>query len=372
MITVKEVKNRCDLKHFIRFPKQLYQNNPFFVPSLEREDWHTLTQHPARTFCDIRLWLAYKDGQLAGRIAGIINRRCNELKGQSRIRFGWFDVIDDFEVAQMLFKEVETWGRSQQLTEVSGPSRFSNMDKQGMLVWGFEHDVQPIFTEYNAPYYVDFVEKMGYVKEVDYLQYKIKVNKVPERVQQLSNAIMQRNKVKIKEFKNKRELAGYFRNFFEALNESYRNIYNFIPLTSPEIEYLIKGNLSLVRKELICVLMDECDRIIGFSLSIPSLSRAFQKAGGKLFPFGWYSVLKAFRHSKLLNLVLTGVLPEWRTKGIHALYHNKLNEIYLQQGFKYAISNPQLEENVATRVWQKYDSELIFRRRCFCKKLAEM
>jgi hypothetical protein len=188
-------------------------------------------------------------------------------------------------------------------------------------------------------------------------------------VQRLSNVILQRNKIKIKEFKNKKELAGCFRDFFEALNESYRDIYNFIPLTSPEIEYLVKGNLSLVRKELICVLVDEHDHIVGFSLSVPSLSWAFQKTDGKLFPFGWYSVLKAFRRSRLLNLVLTGVLPEWCTKGIHAIYHDKLNEIYLQQGFKYAISNPQLEGNIATRVWQKYESELIFRRRCFYKQL---
>ena len=371
MIIIKEVKNRQDLKHFIRFPKQLYRNNSFFVPSLESEDERTLTQHPALNFCDVRLWLAYKDGQLAGRIAGIINHRCNELKGQQRIRFGWFDVIDDFEVAQALFHEVEAWGRAQNLSEISGPSRFSNMEKLGMLVWGFENEIQPIFTEYNAPYYVDFVEKMGYVKEVDYMQYKIKVNEVPERVRQLSDAIMQRNNIKIKEFKNKKELLCYFRDFFEALNESYRDIYNFIPLTPLEIDYLIKSNLKFIRKELICVLVDSRDHIVGFSLSLPSLSRAFQKADGKLFPFGWYPILKAFRHNKLLNLVLTGVLPEWRAKGIHALYHSKLNEIYLQQGFQYAISNPQLEENVAVRVWQKYESELLFRRRCFWKQLND-
>jgi hypothetical protein len=372
MICIREVKTQHDLKAFVRFPVELYGNHPNFVPSPEEEDLQTLKAHPAKSFCSLKMWLAYKDNQLAGRIAGIVNHQSNRLKDQKRIRFGWFDVIDDYNVAKALFITVEQWGIEMGMKHICGPSRFSNMEKQGMLVWGFDNGIQSIFTDYNAPYYADFVERLSFVKEVDYLQYKIMVNDVPERIRMLSEKIMQRYEIKIKEFVNEKEMLACFRQFFHALNLSYQDVYNFIPLTEKEITCLIKYHFRLIRKEFVCMIVDKDNQIAGFSLSIPSLSETFQKIRGKLFPLGWYQLRKECKHpqSECVHLVLTGVTPQWQSKGIHALYHVHLNRIYAKYGFRYAVSNPQLEDNSAVRIWQKYESELLFRRRCYVKSLT--
>jgi len=368
MISIKEVTSNQELKQFIRFPKKLYKNCPYYIPSLEREEIQVLTAHPALTFCNARLWMAYKDGKIAGRIGGVINRRYNELKDKKRIRFGWFDVENDIEVAQALFTTVENWGRDENMLEIGGPSRYSNMEKQGMLVEGFDV-LATISSDYNYPYYPLLMNDLGYEKEEDYLQMKIEISEINEKIKRLSLQLSERYRVKIKRFNHRKELFENARQFFEALNESFVNVYNFIPLTGSEIEYLVKHNFSMVEKDLIMMLADENDQIVGFSLIVPSLSKAFRKANGKLFPFGWYHILRALKKNDTVDLYLTGVLPQWANRGIHALYHYQLHQNCIDNGFQYAFTTQQLESNHHYRIWERYGGKVVCKRRCYVKNL---
>jgi hypothetical protein len=368
MITIQEVKTKNELKQFIRYPRQLYKNCPYFVPEMESEEYKMLTAHPALSFCTLRLWIAYKDGKIAGRIGGIINHKHNELKNKKRIRFAWFDVDNDVEIAKALFETVENWGRDENLLEISGPSRYSNMEKQGMLVEGFDA-LMPITSDYNYPYYPLLMDELGYEKEEDYLQMKVEVQEISERMKNLSHQLAERYGIKNKVFKNKQELLEYGKRIFEALNESFADIYNFIPLTDAEIEDVIKNNFSFADKDLVGILVDKNDQLVGFSFSIPSLSKAFRKAKGKLFPFGWYHVLKALKKSDSVNLIIQGVLPEWINSGIHALYHYQQHQTYIDKGYKYAITNQQLERNHHSRIWERYGGKFFARRRCYVKQL---
>lgn len=368
MIEIKEVKTKKDLKKFISYPKQLYKDCPYYVPSLESDDLNTLTSHPAKEFCDIKLWLAFKDGKIAGRIAGIINNKYNELKNSKRIRFGWFDVENDVSTAEMLLKKVENWGLEKGLNQISGPSRFSNMEKQGMLIEGF-NKTPTISAEYNYSYYPEFLDQLGFEKEVDYVQYLLQVTEIPEKIKRISESVLKRYNIKVKEFKDKKELLDYAKDFFLTLNESFEGIYNFLPLTDAEIDYMIKNNFTMADKDLICVLTDENDKIIGFGFNITSLNKAFQKAKGKLFPFGWYHIKKALKKNDSVDLYLNGVVPEWLNKGLSAAYHYQQHKIFLEKGFKYAVTTQQLEDNIASRIWEKYDSEVFMRRRCYVKNL---
>lgn len=335
---------------------------------MDKDEERQLTKHPALAFCDLRLWTAERDGEMIGRIAGIVNHRCNEIKGQKRIRFAWFDTVEDPEVARKLFETVEEWGRSLGLTEICGPSRFSNMEKQAMLVEGFDH-ITTLGADYNYPYYPKFMDDFGFEKEVDYLQYKVKVTPVSERISRLADIVAQKNNVRLRKINNKEQIrqAGY--EFLEVLNNSYQNIFNFIPLTHEEMTWIIDENLSVGFPDLMSFLEDEKGRLVGIAMSIPSLNRAFQKANGKMWPFGAFHLLHALHHSKNVDLLLTGVLPEYAHTGIHAIYHKQLHEAFLRHGFEYAYTSQQLENNIAARIWGKYDSEVIARRRCYRKEL---
>ncbi len=366
-IEIKNVVTNKDLYSFIRFPRKLYKNCPYYVPSLENDDWKTLTQHPAHSFCDIRMWLAIKNNKVVGRIAGIVNHKYNDIYKKKRIRFAWFDAIDNEEVFRLLFQTVEEWGK-EIATEISGPSRFSNMEKQGLLIEGFDK-TPPIAAEYNFPYYSKHIEALGYKKEVDYLQYRIKIKEIPEKIKKINTYVSNRYTIKIKQFKNKKEMKHYAKIMFEALNKSYEGIYNFIPLTDDEINFIVDNNFNFINKELISILVDKNDKTIGFSLCMPSLSRAFQKAKGKIFPLGWYYILKGMKKNKIVDLYLTGVIPSWSGRGIHSLYHSYLNEIFIKKGFVYSDTTQQLENNPAHKIWNKYESEIRFKRRCYVKPL---
>ena len=369
MISIQEVKTKKELKQFIRYPRQLYKNCPYFVPSLDGDEYKTLTEHPALSFCSLRLWIAYKEGKIAGRIGGIINHRYNELKNKKRIRFGWLDVDNDIEIAKALLETVENWGKEENLLEISGPSRYSNMEKQGMLVEGFDV-LTTISSDYNYPYYPLFMDELGYEKEEDYLQSRTEIKEIPERIKTISNQLSERYGIQVKKFQNKKELFDYAKRFFEALNDSFVNVYNFIPLTGAEIDALVKNNFSFADKDLVGILVDENDRVVGFSFSVPSLSKAFRKANGKLFPLGWYPVWRALKKNDTVELVLTGVLPQWTNRGIHALYHYQLHQTCIDKGFKYAITGQQLERNHNYRIWERYGGTVFARRRCYVKTLA--
>lgn len=371
IIEIKEVKSNEDLKRFIQFPRKIYKTCPYYVPALDKGEEKLLTKHPALAFCDLRMWLAFRNDEVVGRIAGIINRRCNEIKGQKRIRFAWFDVIEDIEVTKKLFETVEDWGKSEGLEEICGPSRYSNMEKQAMLVDGFDH-ITSLGADYDYPYYPEYMDLMGFEKEVDYLQYKVKVTPVSERISHIAELVGQKYHVRLREIKDKAQLKKDGYSFLEVLNESYHDIFNFIPLTHEEMTWIIDENLSVGVLDLISFLEDENGRLVGIAMSIPSLNQAFRKANGHLWPFGMFHLLHGLHHNKNVDLLLTGVLPEYLHTGIHAIYHKQLHEAFLRHGFEYAYTSQQLENNIAARIWQKYDAEIISRRRCYVKRMDDL
>ncbi len=367
---IKEITKGKDIWEFINFPKKLYKGCEHYVPPLDNSEYSTLTRHPALNFCDLRMWLAYQDDQIVGRIAGIINHKCNELKQQKRIRFGWFDTINDINVAKALIDKVEEWGREQQLSEICGPSRYSNMERQAMLVEGFDH-TPSISADYNYEYYPKLIEQIGFEKEVDYIQFKVKVSKeLPENFDRLSDILSRKYKVRLRHLKSRDELKKCGMEFFHVLNQSYAKIFNFIPLTDEEIHWTIEEDFQVADSQLSSVIEDENGKIVGFAFCLPSLSQAFRKANGRLFPGGgWYHVIKALRRNKYVDMYLTGVLPEYMHTGIHVLYHKQLHENFIAKGYEYAFTAQQLETNVASHIWKKYEAEPYFRRRCYRKDI---
>ena len=365
---IQEVSTAHDLREFIQFPKKLYKGCPYYIPPLDTGEMATLTKHPALDFCQLKMWLAREDGQVVGRIAGIINEKCNELKNQKRVRFSWFDTIEDENVAKALMETVEKWGAEQGMEEICGPSRFSNMEHQAMLVEGFDHP-STISCDYNYPYYPQFMEQLDFEKEVDYVQYKVKVQAVPEAIERIAQRVEQQHHIHVRHFRSRTELKKKGREMFKVLNESYHKIFNFIPLTEKEIDWVIRNDLAVARLDLISILEDDQGKMVGISFCLPSLNRTLQKINGKLFPFGWMHILRAIKKNKNVDMYLTGVLPEYNNSGIHVLYHKELNEVFLANGYEYAYTSQQLEDNPAQHIWSRYASEPYCRRRCYKKSI---
>ncbi len=369
MITIKEVKTKKNLRTFVRFPRMLYRGNPYYAPALENGEIKDFTENPTARFCNYKLWLAYRGKEVVGRIAGIINPKCNMHWRQQRVRFGWIDFIDDTDVARTLLNTVENWGKENGMKEIHGPCGFSNMDKQGMLVDGFE-ELIPIAGAYNYSYYPAILEQLGYVKDVDWIQYEMSASQpVPDSVERVCNMICKKYNVIIKSFRKNKEILPYAHKFFHALNASFKDIYNFTPLTDEEIDYQVKKYFPLLRPDLINLVVDQNDDIVGFALSMPSFTKAFRKANGKLFPFGWFHIFKALNNYEVIDLYFSGVHPDWQHTGIHALYHNALNRTYIKRHACLGISTQQLENNTAAKVWKKYNGRQHIRRRCYLKVL---
>jgi hypothetical protein len=370
MIEIKKVTNSRELKKFIQFPHKLYKNNEYWVPPLTRDELSTLDKKKSPSFdhCIAEYWLAYKNNQIVGRIAGIINYSANEKWGR-KVRFGWIDFIEDIEVAKMLLETVENWGKEQGMESIQGPLGFNDMDNEGMLVDGFDK-LPTIANIYNYPYYPEYMEKLGYTADEDWLQFKFNASQpIPEKMERVNKLIADKYKLRVLLFKKRKDLLEYADSLFRTLNASFSDLYGYSELTEKEIKAIIKNYFSFINPQLVCLVVDEHDEVVGFGISMPSLSRAFQKAKGKLFPFGFIHILKALNNTETIDLYLNGVHPDWQKKGIHSLYYVEMNKAYIRNNVKTAISNQQLESNVAAvSVWNNYEKEPYIRRRCYTKK----
>ncbi len=369
-VIVHEVISRRDLKKFVKFPFKLYAQCEYWVPPLISSELLTLRKdkNPAFDYCEAKYWLAYKEGEIVGRIAGILNQRSIDKWGQRLVRIGWVDFVDDLEVSGALFAAVEKWARERGMEGTHGPLGFTDMDNEGLLVEGFNR-LPTIANIYNYSYYMDHFEKHGYIKTEDWIQYVFNASQpIPDKVQRINGLIMQKYNLKILKFASVREVLPRAREVFEVLNAAFINLYGFVALTDKEIDYYIKQYFSFIKPEFVCFIADATDKIIGFGISMPSLSKAMQKAKGRLFPFGFIHILSALRKNDTIDLYLNGVLPEWQNKGVHSLYYSELNKAYIRNNIKTAISNPQLESNTnAISAWKDYEKELYIRRRCYQK-----
>lgn len=367
MLTIKIVENKKELKQFVRFAYELYKDCPYWVPPLEMEEMNTLRKdkNPAFEHCEAEYWLAYRDGKIVGRVAGIINHLANDIWG-NKVRFGWIDFIDDLEVAKLLITTVAEWGKSKGMLEIQGPLGFNDMDKEGLLVYGFDK-IPTIANIYNYEYYSAHLERLGLVGAEDWVQYKMPASQiVPDKIERINKMIEEKYNLKTIVFKRKRDLLKYGKSMFRTLNSSFAHLYGFSPLSEKEIESIIAAYFTFVNPKLICFVVDDNEDVVAFGVSIPSLSKAFQKAKGKLFPFGFIHVLKAMKNTDEIDLYLNGVHPKWQKKGIHSLYYSRLNHAYIENNVKVAITNPQLESNFnAVSVWNNYEKELYTRRRCY-------
>lgn len=374
-VTVVKVENRMQLKQFVRFGYELYKDNPYYVPELYEDALSTLRKdrNAAFEFCDADYFLAYKDGRLVGRIAAIINNRANEKWGHKAARFGWVDFIDDAEVVDALFATAEAWARERGMEEMHGPLGFTDFDREGMLVEGFDR-LATMATIYNHPYYPRHMERMGYAKDVDWIEYLFKVPPTKwDKAERISAIVERKYNLRVVQCKSRSELAKrYGKSLFELVNECYVDLYGYSALSPRQIESLIKIYLPVIDLRLVSLVVDQDDNLVAMGVSMHSLADALRKAKGRLFPFGWWHLAKAlfFKRSKRVDLLLVAVKPEYQSKGVFAVVFNRLQSAFIDIGFVDAESNPELEENEKVRSqWDNFEKEQHKRRRAYKKML---
>lgn len=373
-ITVKEVSTSKELRAFYKFQNRLYRKCKVYVPTLDVDQRNSLTKDPALKYCKRKLFLAYNEqGKVVGRVQGIINPRYNDYYSLKRVRFGWLDFIEDEKVAQALVEAVEKWGASEGMTEIHGPLAYNTMGRQGMLVEGFDKMPQANCL-YNYPYYVDYMEKMGFEKECDWVQFEMDPQQgLPEKLGRISKLLMEKyglRVLKLKEIRKNKELKeNLLQQFFALYNDAFKTVHNFIPYTEDEQKEIAEHYFPFMKDGLTCMVVDKENNLVSFGVSIPSLSRALQRANGKLFPLGWLYLLLAFKKFKVVDLMLIGSAPAWQSKGLSSILHTVMEGTYYKLKLKSAISNPQLEDNNAIKVWDTYNKEPYMRRRCWIRKI---
>ncbi len=363
-----------ELRKYVKFGIDLYKGNPYFVPPLIFDEIETLRpdKNPAFEFCQAQSFMAFRDGKPVGRITGIINNKVNEKTGEKSLRFGFTDFIDDKDVVDALFNEIEKWGRQQGMTSIVGPMGFSDMDHEGMLIDGFE-ELGTMATIYNFPYYPQHMERMGFVKDAEWVEYRITIpDCVPEKYLRIADIVQKKYNLRVKKYTNRKKLKDeYGLALFELINEAYDDLYGYSPLTPKQINHYIDMYLGILRLDCVCVIVDSEDKLIGVGISIPSFSRALQKSKGRLLPFGWWHILRALKaKNNIVDLMLIAIKPEYQSKGVNALLFSDLLPTYIKNGYKWAESNLELEDNASVQLqWQYFDRRLHRRRRAFRKPL---
>lgn len=363
-----------ELRRYVQFGIDLYKNNPYFVPPLIFDEVDTLLpdKNPAFEFCTAQSFMAYRDGKPAGRITGIINDVVNRRTGENTLRFGFVDFVDDAEVVDALFDAVARWGRSQGMTSIVGPMGFSDLDHEGMLTEGFE-ELGTMATIYNYPYYPAHMERMGFEKDAQWVEYRMTVpDKVPDKYQRIAEIVRKKYDLRVLKFTNRKELKDrYGQALFELINESYDKLYGYSPLTQKQIDHYIGMYLGILRLDCVCVIVDGDDNLVGVGISLPSFSKALQRGRGRLFPFGWWHIIKALKaHNDIVDLMLVAVKPEYQSKGVNALLFADLLPTYIKNGYKFAESNPELEDNAAVQLqWQYFERRQHRRRQAYRKSL---
>lgn len=378
MIHIEKVTNRKGLLKFIQFRYDLYKDDPNDVPYLFFDEVNNLDKRKNASFeqCEADYFIAYKDGKAVGRVAAIINFDANKRWDKKVVRYGWFDFIDDIEVSTALLKTVEDWGRERGMTKMTGPMGFADTDREGMLIEGFE-EYGTMYASYNYPYYPKHMEQLGFQKDNDYVQCRVKVpEKVPEKFAKLAQMVEKRYNLHVHKLtRNELMKQGYGRKVFKMLNTTYNNLYGFAPLTDNKVDQLVEQYIRIADMNLISVIMDgnENDKMVGFGITFPSLTYAMRKShNGRLLPLTWWRLLDAIKwhHADTVDMLLIGVLPEYRSKGANALIFNDLIRQYQAYGFKWAEAMPQMETNEhMLGQWQYLEADYHRRLRCFSKML---
>ena len=374
-VEIKKVLTRCDLRKFVNFPEKLYKDNPYYVPPLVFDQMDTLDQKKgaAQEFCDSELWMAYRDGEPVGRVASIVHRAANEQWNHKEVRFGWYDFIEDEEVAKALMDKVYEFGRKHGMESVVGPLGFTDFDPEGMLIEGFDQlSTMPLI--YNFPYYIDYLERMGFEKDVDWIEYVVQVPKVmPERWPRLEKIITERANVHLRPLTRKilRE-EDYGHKVFRLINDCYKDLYNFTVLPDHMADKYLGFYLSILDLRFLSMVENEKGDLVAFGVSMPSIVKALQKCRGRLFPFGWWPLLKSMfiKFDDRAELLLVGVHPDYQNSGVNSLVFMDMFRKYSEMGIREAETNAILETNLKNQgQFRDFDHVQNKRRRSYIKKL---
>lgn len=373
-IKVREVTTLSDKKQFVRFQLDLYKNHPCFVPPIINDELDTFDskKNPVFEHAEARLFLAYnQDNKIVGRIAAIVNHKESTPEGKPKMRFGWYDVIDDVEVTKALLKEVESIGREKGLLVMEGPLGFSNLDKAGLLYLGFDK-IATIVTLYNHPYYLQHLEALGWETGSEWVEYEIPTPKVlPEKVLKFIDIIKRRYKVEVMRFKNKKEILDLSDQMFDLLEETYKNLPSFVPFSKNQRQHYKEKFFRFIHPDFITCIANEEGKLVAFAITMPSYSKALQKANGSLFPFGWYHLYRATKKNDSAAFYLIGIDPKLQGKGMTALIFNEMFVTFNKHKITTLETNPELVQNKNVQVlWEDYNPVMHKARRSFTKRLS--
>ena len=374
-VIIKTVSNKSELKTFVRFANKLYKGNEYYVPSMPLDDMNTLTKegNAAFEFCDCELYLAYKDNELVGRVAAIVNYKANAAWNVEQVRFGWIDFVDDIEVSKALLDAVAEFGRSKGMKQIVGPLGFTDFDPEGMLVEGYDR-LSTMALIYNYPYYPEHLKQLGYIKETGWVEYRITLpEQLPEKHIQFAEIIKEKYNLRVLK-KTKRQIRkeNYGQKIFELINQTYCVLYGYSLLSPKQIEQYVDSYLGIVDMKMLTFVENAEGELIGAGITIPSMSEALQKCNGEIFPFGWWHLLKAMYWKKpdTLDMLLIGVRPDYQNKGVNSLLFCDLFQNYQKLGFKYAETNANLETNAKVQaMWTPFEKEQHKKRCVFGKEL---
>lgn len=372
-IIIKEVSTKKDLKKWIEFPNTLYEGNEYYVPFLANDEAETFSpdKNPAYAFCETRLFLAYKDNKIVGRIAGLINHAYNKKWNKNAIRYTRFDFIDDYDVSKALFETVVAWGKERGYTEIMGPIGFTDMDHEGMLVEGFEEFNMSI-TFYNHPYYLEHMERLGLQKDIDWIEYRINVPETFDpRFERICNHLIKKHGYQVVTYDNRKVLYTDALEAFKLIDIAFSKLYGTVPLTPEIIKHSLDGYIPLVNLDYICSIKDKDGKIIGFGVLVPSIAKALKKSNGKMLPFGVFRLLKALKgKNDTLEMFFVAVHPDYQVQGLPAILINTLTPKIMANGVKFCETGPMLETNAAVHsMWRHFEKRQHRRRRCYIKKI---
>lgn len=375
-VIIKKVSSKDDLMKFIQFGIDLYKENEYFVPPLIYDERATLnrSKNPAFDHCDASYFLAYREGKIVGRIGVFINYKSNERWNQKYGRFGFVDFIDDNDVVDALFGAAESWARSRGMEKIHGPLGFTDLDHEGMLIEGFDR-LGTMATIYNYPYYPKHLERMGYMKDKDWLEFLIQIpSEVPERFSRMADIVKKRFGLIVKHFDRKQDVYPYAKEMFKLINRAYKDLYGYVELSERQIDYYVDMYIPMIRLEFVTLVLRQNDnKLVGVGIGLPSMSDALRKAKGRFLPNGWYHLYKALKgkgHNGILDLLMVAVDPEYQGKGVNALMFNEFIPAANKLGMTMAESNVELEDNNRVHsLWNGLEVEQHKRRRAFIKNI---
>jgi len=372
MIEIREAVSKKDICDYVKFPFSLYRDNPYWIPPMISEETESFdkSENPVFETADAKLYLAYREGKIVGRIAAIVNWDEVHAQGKKKVRFGWFDVIDDIEVTKALLEKVYEFGRQHNLEYAEGPMGFSNLDKVGLLTEGFDQ-IGTMITWYNFPYYVTHLENLGFVKEKEYIESLFSFNGVnPEPFFRAQSMVEKRYNLTPVNFTRTKDVMPRVDEMFDLFNTTYANLTSFVAISEKQKEFFKKKYIGMINPEYIKFIDDEDGKMVAFTIVMPSLSKALKKAGGKLFPFGWYHLLRAIKRNKEVMFYLIGIAPEYQNKGITAIIFGEYYKAFEKNGVEVCIRTPELEENHAIHnLWKNFNPVIHKRRRTYRKDL---